>query len=365
MKIMPNRMDYGYLQYQREFEEKALAVLRSGRYVLGNEVKTFEENFAAYTGARYCVGLANGLDALRIAVKLLGIGDGDEVIVQGNAYIASVMAITLNGALPVFVEPDEYYQLDGARLEEKITEKTKAVMVVHLYGHAADMDSITKVCGKHGLKLIEDCAQSHGALYKGQMTGTFGHAGCFSFYPSKNLGAFGDGGALITNDPGLAEDARVFRNYGSEKRYYNKMVGANSRLDELQAGLLNVRLSHMEEITRERQKLARIYSQGLNRKAMVLPEERPGTEAVWHQYVVRTGHREALMKYLEEREVGTLIHYPVPPHLSEAYGYLGHTRGFLPVTEEYADTVLSLPLYTGMKDEEQQYVIECINEFNG
>lgn len=364
MKIMPNRMDYGYLQYQKEFEEKALAVLRSGWYVLGNEGKAFEENFAAYTGARHCVGLANGLDALRIAVKLLGIGPGDEVIVQGNTYIASVMGITINGATPVFVEPDEYYQLQGAKVEEKITEKTKAIMVVHLYGHVADMDTITALCRKHGLKLIEDCAQSHGARYKGQMTGTFGDAGCFSFYPSKNLGAFGDAGALVTNDPQLAENARIFRNYGSEKRYFNKVVGANSRLDELQAGLLNVRLSHMEEITRERQRLAGIYSRELRQKDIILPRERPETETVWHQYVIRTSRRRELTDYLEKREIGTLIHYPIPPHLSEAYRCLGYTPGALPITEEYADTVLSLPLYTGMKDEEQQYVIECINRFS-
>lgn len=218
MEIMPNRMDYGFEKYQKEFEEKALSVLRSGWYVLGQEVASFEERFAAYTGAGHCVGLASGLDALWIAVRLLGIGPGDEVIVQGNTYIASVMGITINGAVPVFTEPDEYFQIDADKVEEKITDKTKAVMVVHLYGHVADMDKITDICRRHRLKLIEDCAQSHGALYKGRMTGTFGDAGCFSFYPSKNLGAFGDAGALVTNDPQLAEDARIFRNYGSEKR---------------------------------------------------------------------------------------------------------------------------------------------------
>jgi len=363
MKIMPNRMDYGFLKYQKEFEDKALSVLRSGRYVLGQEVRTFEENFAAYTGAGHCVGLASGLDALWIAVRLLGIGPGDEVIVQANTYIASVMGITINGAVPVFVEPDAYYQIDSSKIEEKITEKTRAVMVVHLYGHTADMDRITDICRRHHLKLIEDCAQSHGALYKGKMTGTFGDAGCFSFYPSKNLGAFGDAGALVTNDPGLAEDARVFRNYGSEKRYYNKIAGANSRLDELQAGLLNVRLAHMQEITGERQRLARVYSQNLRQKDIILPMEREHTSAVWHQYVIRTHHRRELAEYLSGREIGTLIHYPIPPHLSEAYRTLGFQKGDFPITEEYADTVLSLPLYTGMKEEEQRYTIECINAF--
>lgn len=363
MKIMPNRMDYGYRKYQQEFEEKALSVLRSGRYVLGGEVSAFEENFAAYTGAKYCVGLASGLDALWIGIRLLGIGPGDEVIVQGNTYIASVMGITINGAIPVFVEPDGYYQIDVDKIEEKITDRTKAIMVVHLYGHVADMGKITRLCRKYGLKLIEDCAQSHGALYQGQMTGTFGDVGCFSFYPSKNLGAFGDGGAIVTNQAKLAEDARVFRNYGSERRYYNKVVGANSRLDELQAGLLNVRLSHMEEITKERRELADRYSRELKREGWILPREREGTFSVWHQYVIRTGHRKELMAYLEGKGIGTLIHYPVPPHLSEAYKDLGHGPGEFPVTEEYADTVLSLPFYTGMKPEEQQYVIDCMNEF--
>lgn len=363
MKIMPNRMDYGFEKYQSEFELKALSVLRSGWYVLGNEVKTFEESFAAYTGAEHCVGLASGLDALWMAVRLLGIGPGDEVIVQGNTYIASVMGITINGATPVMVEPDEYYQIDADKIEEKITERTKAVMVVHLYGHVADMDKIVDICRRHHLKLIEDCAQSHGALYKGKMTGTFGDAGCFSFYPSKNLGAFGDAGALVTNDPKLAEEAKVFRNYGSEKRYYNKVVGANSRLDELQAGLLNVRLAHMEEITEERRRLAARYSRELRHSDIILPAEREDTDSVWHQYVIRTRRREELIDYLAKKEIGTLIHYPIPPHLSEAYRTLGYGRGDLPITEEYADTVLSIPLYTGMKEEELSYTIECINSF--
>ena len=363
MGIMPNRMDYGFLKYQQEFEEKALSVLRSGWYVLGREVSSFEERFAAYTGAKYCAGVANGLDALQIAVHLLGIGSGDEVIVQGNTYIASVMGITMNGATPVFVEPDAYYQIDAKKIEEKITERTKAVMVVHLYGHVADMDRITAVCKKHRLKLIEDCAQSHGALYKGKMTGTFGDAGCFSFYPSKNLGAFGDGGAIVTNDEALAKEVKIYRNYGSEKRYYNKVVGRNSRLDELQAGLLNVRLSHMEEITKERRELARRYRESIKQELVLLPREREETETVWHQYVIRCARRRELIDYLSQKEIGTIIHYPIPPHLSEAYAYLGHKKGDFPITEEYADTVLSIPMYTGMTEREQDEVIQAINAF--
>ena len=356
-------MDYGFQKYQQEFEEKALSVLRSGWYVLGNEVKTFEERFAEYTGASYCVGLASGLDALWIGCKMLGIGPGDEVIVQANTYIASVMGISMNGATPIFTEPDEYFQIDADKIEEKITEKTKAIMVVHLYGHVADMDKIVSLCKKYNLKLIEDCAQSHGATYKGKMTGTFGDVGCFSFYPSKNLGAFGDAGALVTNDPKIAEETRIYRNYGSEKRYYNKVVGANSRLDELEAGLLNVRLSHMDEIAEERKRLCANYTNKLCNPSIYLPKERENTSTVWHQYVIRCDRREELIAYLNEKQIGTIIHYPIPPHLSEAYQYLGHKKGEFPITENYADTVLSIPLYNGMTEEEQQYVIDAINAF--
>lgn len=272
-KIMPNRLDRGFFRYQDEFEQKALEVLRSGWYVLGNEVKCFEDEFARYVGASYCVGLASGLDALWIAFRILGIGEGDEVIVQGNTYIASVMGITINGATPVFVEPDEYYNMDAAKIEEKITERTKAILVVHLYGQASNMASIAELARKYNLRLIEDCAQSHGAAYDGRITGTFGDIGCFSFYPSKNLGAFGDGGAIVTNNAKIAEDVRVFRNYGSEKRYYNKVVGANSRLDELQAGLLRVRLSHMEELMEERRSLCQRYQNELKNESIILPAE--------------------------------------------------------------------------------------------
>ena len=233
MKIMPNRLDRGFFKYQEEFEQKALEVLRSGWYVLGREVEGFEQEFAVYTGSKYCVGLASGLDALWLAFRILNIGSGDEVIVQANTYIASVMGITINGATPVFVEPDEYFNIDVDKIEEKITDKTKAVLVVHLYGQASNMEKIVQLCKKYDLRLVEDCAQSHGACFQGKMTGTFGDIGCFSFYPSKNLGGFGDGGAIVTDDAQLAADMKIYRNYGSEKRYYNKVVGANSRLDEL------------------------------------------------------------------------------------------------------------------------------------
>lgn len=361
--IMPNRLDRGFRMYQKEFEDNALEVLRSGWYILGKEVKGFEEEFARFTGSRYCVGLSSGLDALWIAFRALGIGRGDEVIVQGNTYIASVMGITINGALPVFVEPDAYYNLDADKIEEKITARTKAVLAVHLYGQASNMEPIVGLCKKYQLKLVEDCAQSHGARFRGKMTGTFGDIGCFSFYPSKNLGAFGDAGAIVTDQEQIAEQIRTIRNYGSEKRYMHQVVGANARLDELQAGLLRVRLSHLEQIQQRRRSICQRYLHELSKEQIVLPQVREGAEHVWHQFVIRTKHRTQLMRYLEKQEIGTLIHYPIPPHLSQAYAYLGMREGDLPITEQYAREVLSLPLYDGMTSEEVSYVVEMVNRF--
>ncbi len=363
MKIKPNRLDRGFYLYQEEFERKALEVLRSGWYVLGEEVSNFEKEFAAYTGGQYCVGLASGLDALWIAFRILGIGEGDEVIVQGNTYIASVMGITINGATPVFVEPDEYYNIDTDKIEEKITDKTKAILVVHLYGQASKMDTVMEIANKYDLKVVEDCAQSHGACFNGKMTGTFGDIGCFSFYPSKNLGAFGDGGAIVTNDARIAKDVKVFRNYGSEKRYYNCVVGTNSRLDEIQAGFLRVRLSHIAELEEEKKQICMRYLQELKNDSIQLPKIRDDATHIWHQFVIRTQKRQELIDYLNEKEIGTIIHYPIPPHLSEAYRYLNIQKGSLPITEKYADTVLSIPLYNGMTEEEQTYVINAINDF--
>lgn len=362
-EVVSNRMDRGFYKYQKEFEEKALEVLRSGWYVLGKEVQAFEEEFAAYTGAGYCAGLASGLDALWIAFRVLGIGAGDEVIVQANTYIASVMGITINGATPVFVEPDEYFNIDASKIEEKITDKTKAVLVVHLYGQASDMKPIQELCKKYRLRLVEDCAQSHGAKFDKKVTGTFGDIGCFSFYPSKNMGAFGDAGAIVTDDETILTDVKVFRNYGSEKRYYNKVVGTNSRLDELQAGLLRVKMAHMEEITEEKRAIADKYTEGIKNPLIGLPKVRKGADSVWHQYVIRCKERDRLIEYLKERQIGTIIHYPIPPHMSEAYQYLGFKKGDFPVAEAYADEVLSLPIYNGITKEEQDYVIDALNRF--
>lgn len=363
MQVEAGRMDRGFFKYQKEFEDKALEVLRSGHYVLGTELQSFEKEFAAYIGTKHCVGVASGLDALWLAFKILHIGVGDEVLVQGNTYIASVMGITINGATPIFVEPDKYFNIDVTKLEEKITSKTKAILIVHLYGQATRMDTVVSLCKKYNLKLVEDCAQCHGATYKGKMTGSFGDVGCFSFYPSKNLGAFGDGGAITTNDDQIAQDFRVYRNYGSEKRYYNKVIGANSRLDEIQAGLLRIKLKHLGEINEEHIRIAHSYDAGIVNPLIEKPEVAEYATSVWHQYVVRCESRDDLQEYLAAKGVGTIIHYPVPPHLAEAYHYLGYKKGSLPATEKFANTVLSLPMYVGMTSEEQRYVIQSLNSF--
>lgn len=362
-KIIPGRWDRGFYQYQSEFEEKALKVLRSGRYILGEEVTGFENEFAEFIGTKYCVGVGNGLDALRIAFHILGIGDGDEVIVQGNTFIASVMGITMNGARPVFVEPDECYGLDPKEIEKRITPRTKAVLAVHLYGQPCEMEEIADLCKRHHLYLVEDCAQSHGATLNGKMTGTIGDIACFSFYPGKNLGAFGDGGAIVTDNEELYQAARIFRNYGSEKRYHNQVVGVNSRLDEIQAGLLRVRLSHLTELNEERAEICERYLKEIQNDKIILPIVRKGAKHVWHQFVIRTQQRDELKEYLEKQGIGTIIHYPIPPHLSEAYQYLGIPVGSLPITEEYAQTVLSLPLYNGMTEGEQSRVIQAMNRW--
>lgn len=363
MNIQCNRLDRGFELYQKEYEQKAIEVLRSGWYVLGKELESFEQEFAEYIGIEHCIGVASGLDALKIAVYLLGIGSGDEVIVQGNTYIASVMGITENGATPVFVEPNKYYNIDVNRIEEKITKKTKAIMVVHLYGQAADMTAIMNLAEKYHLKVIEDCAQAHGAMHDGKKVGTFGDIGCFSFYPTKNLGAFGDGGALVTNQENICNAAKVYRNYGSEKKYHNQIVGLNSRLDEMQAGLLRVKLKYLDTLNQERGQIAEAYFTHIENDKIMMPEVSRDSTSVWHQFVIRTRSRAAFTRHLEERGIHTMIHYPIPPHLSEAYKKLNILKGSLPITEQYADEVLSLPMYNGMQAEEINMVIKGVNAF--
>ena len=362
MKIPFNILDRQFFKYQHEYEKKALDVLRSGWYILGKEVLAFEEAFSKYIGSKYSIGVDNGLNALVLAFRALKIGEGDEVLVQGNTYIASVMGITMNGAIPIFIEPDEYFNIDVDKIVEKITDKTKAILVTHLYGQASNMEKVVAICKKYNLQLVEDCAQSHGADFKGQRTGTFG-IGCFSFYPSKNLGGFGDGGAITTNDEKLLKALRTLRNYGSESRYHNELVGYNSRLDEIQAGLLNIKLSHMEELTSEREALANKYLNSIKNTKIILPKILDGATSVWHLFVIKVDDRLKFQSYMDDREVGTVIHYPIPPHLSKAYEYLEFKRGSLPITEGYAESVVSLPLYIGMTDKEIEYVIEAVNAY--
>jgi dTDP-4-amino-4,6-dideoxygalactose transaminase len=353
----------GFELYKSEYEQAALEALRSGTYISGPLLGKFEKKFAEFVGVNHSVGLNSGLDALVLTVRALGIKAGDEVIVPANTYIATVMAITINGATPVFCEPDQYFNIDSTQIEQLVTDKTKAVLAVHLYGQACQMGAITKLCQQRDLLLIEDCAQSHGAKFGSITTGTFGAAGCFSFYPTKNLGAFGDAGAITTNDTALADNVRALGNYGSHQKYYNEVVGTNSRLDEIQAALLSVKLRHLGELTKERQGLAIMYDLGITNSLIVKPVLAPECEHVYHQYVIQCQTRDHLQEYLLGQGIGTLIHYPIPPHLSEAYAYLGYKRGDFPIAEQQAAQVLSLPLYNGMSEEQVERVIEVLNGY--
>jgi len=321
-------------------------VMESGWYILGEEVEAFEREFAAYCGARHCIGVANGLDALHLILRGYGIGVGDQVIVPSNTYIATWLAVSYAGAVPIPVEPDpRTYNLDPRRIQSAITSRTRAIMPVHLYGQPVDMDPILKIGRQYGLKVIEDAAQAHGARYKGRPIGSLGDAAGFSFYPGKNLGALGDAGAIATNDDGLADRVRMLRNYGSRVKYYNEVKGFNTRLDPLQAAFLSVKLKHLDEWNERRKKIAQLYqSQLADAPTVSVPAVLDGVEPVWHLYVVRHPQRAALQAHLTEAGIATLIHYPVPPHLSEAYRELGYTRGTFPIAEDLADTVLSLPM---------------------
>lgn len=365
MKIKFSRLDRVYEKYKEEFDKAVIDVLESGWYILGKNVEEFEKKFADFVGTKYCVGVNSGLDALILAFRVLGIKAGDEVIAPANTYIASILGITENGATPVLIEPDEYYNIDASKIEEKITGNTKAILVVHLYGQAANMKDIKKIADKYGLYLVEDCAQSHGAKYEDKVTGTWGDIGCFSFYPTKNLGAFGDGGAIVTNDEGLYERLRMLRNYGSKIKYNHEIEGVNSRLDEIQAALLLVKLKHYNEIRKWRERIAKRYLNEIKNHRIKLPKIRNGSEHVWHLFVVQVENRDKFQKYLQNNGIETQIHYPIPPHLSNAYKRLGYKKGDLPITEFYSDHIVSLPLYDFMTDEEVDFVIEIINKYEG
>jgi len=361
--IMTNNLYRQFSLHASEYEDKAIEILRSGWYILGKEVEEFEKEWADYVGSKYCVGVASGLDALWIAFHTLGIKKGDDVIVSANAYIACVMGITINGANPIFVEPDEYDNIDADKIESVITPNTKAILAVHLYGQSCNMTKIMDIAKKYNLLVVEDCAQSHGNHWNEQTVGTFGNIGCFSFYPSKGCGAFGDAGCIVTNDVNIADKIKVFRNYGCANRYQNQLVGTNSRLDEIQAGLLRVKLKYLDKANEERNQIARRYIDGIKNSMIRLPRIRPCADSSWHQFVIHTSKRNELQNYLKENDIMTLIHYPIPPHLSQAYRYLGKKRGSYPIAEQYADEVLSLPIYNGMFKKEQQLVIDVINSF--
>jgi dTDP-4-amino-4,6-dideoxygalactose transaminase len=334
-------------------------------YVLGDSVKEFEKRYANFNQVSHCVGVGNGLDALHIALRVLGIKQGDEVIVPSNTYIATVLAISYVGATPVFVEPRlNTYNINPDLIEAYITSHTKAIMPVHLYGQACEMDSIMQIAQKHQLFVVEDNAQAHNAMYNGQLTGSFGDINATSFYPSKNLGALGEAGALTTNNSQLAQDSATLRNYGSAKRYYNEVKGFNSRLDELQAALLNIKLAHLTSWTEERIRLGIIYQEKLRGVGdLIVPDIIAGATHVYHLFVVRTKHRDALQTYLQNNGVGTVIHYPVPPHLQKAYAELNYKRGTFPIAEEIAETCLSLPLYVGLGEEKVDLICSKIKNF--
>ena len=337
-------------------------VIQSGSYVLGSEVSAFEGEFADYCGVKHCIGVGNCLDALHLILRGYGIGEGDEVIVPSNTYIATWLAVNYAGATPVPVEPDvRTYNLDPLRIEAKITKRTRAIMAVHLYGQAADMDGINDVAARHGLKVIEDAAQAHGARYKGLKAGNLGDAAGFSFYPGKNLGALGDAGAVTTNDARLAEQVRLLRNYGSKIKYHNELKGFNSRLDELQAAFLREKLKVLDQQNDQRRTVAAQYLQALARvDGIVLPGVPAWAEPVWHLFVIRHPQRDRLMKLLAEKGIGSLIHYPYPPHLQPAYADMGLQQGALPISELIHREVVSLPMWPGMSRAQVETVADAV-----
>lgn len=333
-------------------------------YIDGKEDNSFEKVFADYCNVNYCVGTGNGLDALMLALKALGIHEGDEVIVPSNTFIATALSVTYTGAKPVFVEPDiRTFNIDPLKIEEKITEKTRAIMPVHLYGQACDMDPIMEIARKNHLYVVEDCAQAHGATYKGKRIGAFGDAAGFSFYPGKNLGALGDAGASVTNNKELADHIRALGNYGSDYKYHHIYQGNNSRLDEMQAAFLSAKLPHLDKMNNERRRIAQMYLNGIHNKNVVLPYVIPEAEPVWHIFAIRCKGRDELEKYLHEKGIGTNKHYPIPMHLQKCYVDLGIHPGELPIAEEISATELSLPMFYGITDKQVQYVIDAINDF--
>ena len=354
-----------YNELQNQIDSAVKNVLESGFYILGQQTQAFEDSFAQYCGVKHCIGVANGLDALHLILRGYEIGSGDEVIVPSNTFIATWLAVSYAGATPVPVEPRvDTFNIDPDLVESQITPRTKAIIAVHLYGRLADMDALRAIAHKHNLKLIEDAAQAHGSQSKSGRAGSLGDAAGFSFYPGKNLGAYGDGGAITTNDSYLAEKIRKLRSYGSVIKYHHELRGYNSRLDEIQAAVLNEKLKVLDSWNARRQQLANLYSEKLTGIPHLLPPPpAQSQEHVWHLYVVRTPLREKLACYLKQKGIGTSIHYPVPPHLTDAYSYLDMKKGHLPMSEELAETVMSLPMGPHLKESEVIRVSGHIAEF--
>ncbi len=352
-----------YTELKDDIDQAVQTVLESGWYILGPEVDAFEAEWAAFCGAEHAVGVANGLDALTLSLRALDVGSGDEVIVPSNTYIATWLAVSAMGAVPVPVEPDPAtHNIDPALIEAAITPRTKAILPVHLYGQPADLKPILAIAKAHGLYVIEDAAQAHGAAYIGQRIGAHGDITCWSFYPGKNLGALGDGGAVTTNRADLAERVRLLHNYGSREKYIHEEPGTNSRLDPLQAAVLSVKLKHLEDWTARRREIARIYNEGLADLDIVLPHVPQWADPVWHLYVVRTQNRAALQADLKARGVDTLIHYPRPPHMQDAYASLGIGSDKLPIARDFAKEVLSLPMGPHLTPDAAQQVVDALRD---
>ena len=352
-------------EIRKDLDAAFKKVVDKSYFIQGEECEKFEEEYAAYCGTKYCVGVATGLDAIYLILKALDIKAGDEVIVPSNTYIATALAVSFTGAMPVFVEPViDTYNIDVTRIEEKITEKTKAIIAVHLQGRAADMDAINAIAKKHGLYVLEDAAQAHGARYKGQRVGALSDAAAWSFYPGKNLGALGDGGCITTNNKQIADKVRALGNYGSDYKYHHIYQGTNSRLDEMQAAFLRVKLPHLDRRNEARRRIAEAYLSGINNPLIKLPlATSEDYEHIYHVFVIRCDRRDELEKYLRDNGIGTVKHYPVPMHLQKAYEELHIQEGELPIAEEISKTVLSIPMYYGMSDEEVAYVIDSLNRF--
>ena len=352
-----------YLASKKGIDEALLRVASSGWYLLGAELEAFEAAYATYCGSNRCAGVANGLDALHLALKALGVGTGDEVIVPSNTYIATWLAVSQCGATPVPVEPDpRTYNMDVARIEAAISPRTRALLPVHLYGQPADMDAINALAARHSLAVLDDCAQAHGARYKGRIVGSLADASAWSFYPGKNLGAMGDGGAVTSRDADFDSAVRMLRNYGSKVKYHNEVKGMNSRLDEIQAAILAVKLRDLNRATDKRRHIAARYLAGMAGLPLVAPHVPDWAEPAWHLYVVRHLDRNAFQERLKERGIGTLIHYPVPPHRQPAYAELSYPSGAFPIAESIHREVISLPLWPGMSEIQIDRVIAAVRE---